>query len=108
MVFFKSAEFRGLAGCRVLMFGLLVAWGRIYVRERMLLLGWGEISVRQAAILVALINVFLLFFTNGWFITLAMLTGGLAAYLYFKVRDRKTMRAAGQAVSSERMARPEL
>ena len=108
IVIFKSDEIRGLAGCLALIFGLLVAWDRIYERERMLLLGWGEISVRQAAILVALINVFLLFFCNGWFITLAMLTGGVAAYLYFKVRDQKTMRAAGQAVSSERIARLEL
>lgn len=108
VVLFQPGSERGLAGCLALIFGLLVAWDRLYQRERMILLGFGEITVRQAALLVALINVFLVFFCNGLRVTLAMLTGGLAGYAYFFVRNRKSMRVASQKVSSERIARLEL
>ncbi|HET7625757.1 MAG TPA: hypothetical protein VFM25_10890 [Verrucomicrobiae bacterium] len=97
-----------LTSCVAIIFALLVAWDRFYRRERLILLGIGEISVRQAAMLIALINVLVLLFCAGWFLTLSMLCGGLAGWIYLMLKNNRTMRRPAQAVDSERIARLEL
>ena len=104
----KPGTEHGWAGMSAVIFALLVAWDRLYRRERLILLGFGEISVRQAAILVAIIDVIILFFSGGWFITLAMLCGGLAGWIYFVVSHKALMGRASRQMNSERIARLEL
>jgi membrane associated rhomboid family serine protease len=95
-------------GNSAILFGLLVAWDRLYRRERLILLGIGEVSVRQAVILIALLNALVLLFCPGWFITLSMLCGGVAGWIYFAVRHRLHLGKRSELVESERIARLEL
>src|SRR5262249_21372850 len=98
----------GWAGACAVVFGLLVAWDRLYGRERVLLLGIGELSVRQAAVVVALIYTTILFLCNGWFVTVAMLCGGVAGWIYFLVQGKRVLRGSARVLNSDRMARLEL
>ena len=96
------------AGGAAMIFALLVAWDWFYRRERLILLGIGEISVRQAAILIAIINSIILFFCAGWFLMLAMWCGGLAGWLWLRIRAKLFLGQNPQQIRSERMARLEL
>lgn len=108
IVGFKPGADFLVMGNAAMIFGLLADWYQRYGRERIILLGFGEISVRQAALLVAIIEMLILFFCVGWFILLSMMCGGGAGWLYLAVR-RKTGRGAGsRRVDSERIARLEL
>jgi membrane associated rhomboid family serine protease len=97
-----------VVGNGAMAFGLLVAWERIYGRERILLLGLGEMSVRQAAICVAIINLIILWFCQGPFVTFSMLCGGVAGWLYFTAGMKRTARQSGRTVESGRITRLEL
>lgn len=109
IVLLKSGMQAGFAGCSAITFGLLVAWDRLYHRERLVLLGIGEISVRQAAILVGIIDALILLFSRGgWFFMAAMMCGGLVGWVYFLVRDKVLFGRNGQPVESKRIARLEL
>ena len=105
---FGTPPWPGLVGNGALIFGLLAAWYRLYGRERLILLGFGEISVRQAATLVTVIEAVVLLFCLGWFVSLAMLAGGLVGWLYLVVRGLSQMNRRSQVVGSERIARLEL
>jgi membrane associated rhomboid family serine protease len=97
------------AGSSAVTFGLLVAWDRLYRRERLILLGIGEISVRQAAILIAVIDALILLFScGGWFFMMAMMCGGVAGWVYFVIRHKLLFGKSGQPIESERIARLEL
>jgi membrane associated rhomboid family serine protease len=98
----------GLAGSSAIIFALLVAWDWLYRNERLILLGIGEISVRQAAVLIAIINSLILFFCVGWFLMLAMWCGGLAGWLWLRIRSKLFLGQTPQQVRSERVARLEL
>ena len=97
-----------IAGNAAMIFALLAAWDWFYHRERLILLGIGEISVRQAAILIAVINSVILFFCNGWFLMLAMWSGGVVGWLWLTVRAKLFMGKTAQQIRSERVARLEL
>jgi membrane associated rhomboid family serine protease len=97
-----------LAGGAAMIFALLVAWDWFYRNERLILLGIGEISVRQAAILIAIINSLILFFCSGWFRMLAMWCGGLAGWLWLRIRAKLFLAKTPQQIRSERVARLEL
>jgi len=99
----------GIVTCVPLIFGLLVAWERLYGRERILMLGIGEVSVRHAAIVVGVINVAVIVFCAGLLVTSSLLCGGVAGFLYFTLGRRNVMKGRSRVVdSSERMARLEL
>lgn len=101
-----DAEF---AGWHAINFALLAAWFRTYGRERIILLGIGEISVRQAAILVALIDAIVLFFScAGWIFLLSALAGGVAGWIYLAADSKRLMSRRARQVESERVARLEL
>jgi membrane associated rhomboid family serine protease len=108
VVALKPAMEFGVVGCPAMIFGLLAAWYRLYGRERLILLGVGELSVRQAAILVALIEVLIFWFCLGWFVTLAMLSGGAIGWLYLFIRGKTALNRRSQVLDSERIARLEL
>ena len=97
-----------VATCAAIIFGLLVAWERLYRHERIILLGFGEVSVRAAAIVVGLINVLVIFFCVGWLLTLSLLCGGLAGWLFFLATHRSVLSRRSRVVESDRMARLEL
>ena len=98
----------GVVGNGAMIFALLAAWYRLYGRERLILLGIGEMSVRQAAILVALVEVLISWFCLGWFVTLAMMSGGVVGWLYLLLRGKHALNRRSQVVDSERIARLEL
>jgi membrane associated rhomboid family serine protease len=98
----------GVVGNGAMIFALLVAWYRLYGRERLVLLGIGEMSVRQAAILVALVEALISFFCFGWLVTLAMMSGGVVGWLYLVLRGKHAWNRRSQLVDSERIARLEL
>jgi len=89
-------------------FGLLAAWYRLYGSERLIMLGLGEFSVRQAAVLIAFVDVLILFFCLGLIALLAMMCGGLAGWLYLFLRGKYAMNRRSQTLDSERIARLEL
>jgi len=97
-----------VAGGWAMVFALLVAWDWMYRRERLLMLGIGEMSVRKAAVLIALINSFILFFCAGWFFMLAMWCGGLVGGLWLFARTKWLMGKTPRQIRSERVARLEL
>ena len=97
-----------IAGNGAVILGLLAVWSRLYGRERIILLGLGEFSVRQAAVIVALIEVLILWFCLGWLISLAMIFGGATGWVYLFLRDTRAMRRRGQVLDSARIARLEL
>jgi membrane associated rhomboid family serine protease len=102
-----GAEFL-VVGNAAMIFGLLVDWYQLYGRERIILLGFGEISVRQAAVLVAIIEMLILFFCVGWFILMSMMCGGLVGWIYLALRRKVVMGADSRRLDSERIARLEL
>jgi membrane associated rhomboid family serine protease len=103
-----GTDARVLSGGGII-FALLVAWDRLYHRERLIMLGIGEMSVRQAAIFVAVINAVIVFFScGGWLLTLSMMCGGLAGWIYLALGSKRLLSRSSQTVESERIARLEL
>jgi membrane associated rhomboid family serine protease len=105
---FKPGMQDPVVGNGAMIFALLAAWYRLYGRERLVLLGIGEMSVRQTAILVALVEVLISWFCLGWLVTLAMMSGGAAGWLYLYLSGKHAMNRRSQVVESERIARLEL
>jgi membrane associated rhomboid family serine protease len=96
------------AGNGAMIFALLAAWYRLYGRERLIMLGLGEMSVRQAVVIITFIEVLVSWYCLGWFVTLAMMSGGVIGWFYLVVRGKHAMNRRSQVVDSERMARLEL
>ena len=104
----QAAVHGGVVGNGAMLFGLLAAWYRLYGRERLILLGFGEISVRQAAILVVFIEILISLFCLGWVVTLAMMCGGVAGWLYLVLRGKSALNRRSEVLDSQRIARLEL
>jgi membrane associated rhomboid family serine protease len=100
--------FSPVVGNGAMIFALLAAWYHLYGRERLIMLGLGEMSVRQAAVIIAVIEVLVSWYCLGWFVTLAMMSGGVIGWLYLVLRGKHAMNRRSQIVDSERMARLEL
>jgi membrane associated rhomboid family serine protease len=108
ILFFPQADVR-LMGATAVVFGLLVAWDRNYRHERILMLGLGEVSVRQAALIIAIVNLLITFFScGGWPAALSMVCGGGAGWVYLAVGQKRVMSRGSRIVESERVARLEL
>ena len=108
IIFVPQLEAR-LVGVTAVVFALLVAWDRNYRRERLLMIGLGEVSVRQAAIIIAVVNALITFFScGGWLATLSMVCGGVAGWLCLAIGQRRVMSRRSQVAESERIARLEL
>jgi membrane associated rhomboid family serine protease len=108
VVVFKPGMQDPVVGNGAMIFALLAAWYRLYGHERLVLLGIGEMSVRQAAILVALVEVLISWFCLGWFVTLAMMSGGVVGWLYLLLRGKHALNRRSQVMDSQRIARLEL
>jgi len=97
-----------IGGNGAMILALTAAWVRLYGHERIILLGFGEMSVRQAALVVAIVEVLILFFSFGMIVTLAMVGGGLTGWCYLFLRGNHGMNRRGQILGSERIARLEI
>jgi membrane associated rhomboid family serine protease len=97
-----------VVGNGAMIFALLAAWYRIYGRERLIMLGLGEMSVQQATIIVAFIEVLVSWYCLGWFVTLAMMSGGVVGWFYLFLLGKHAMNRRSQVVDSDRIARLEL
>ena len=90
-------------------YALLAAWYRLQGHERVLLLGLGEVSVRYAAIGLALLQALVSFYSGGGvFLTLALMSGGVAGWFYLWLRDKYALSRRSQVVDSDRISRLEL
>ena len=108
-ILFEPQADAPVLGVTAVVFALLVAWGRNYRRERILMLGLGEVSVRQATIIIGVINALITFFScGGWLVTLSMLSGGVAGWAYLAIGQRRVMSRGSRVAESERIARLEL
>jgi len=98
-----------VAGNFAIIFALLVAWDRYYKNERLLLLAVGELSVRQAAVLIAVINLLIAYFScGGWLLALSMVCGGVVGWIYLAVSQKRVMSLGSQVEESKRISRLEL
>src|SRR5262249_52910542 len=89
------------AGNGAMILALIAAWVRFYGKERIILLGFGEMSVRQAALVVTIIEVLILVFTGGLAVTVAMLSGGFAGWLYLFLRGQHLLNRRSRPLDSE-------
>jgi membrane associated rhomboid family serine protease len=108
ILIFPHADFRVLAaGAPVL--ALVVAWDKFYRHERVVMLGLGEVSVRQSAVFIAALNLVICYFScGGWLLTLSMMCGGVAGWLWLTIGQKRVMSRGSKIVASERVARLEL
>jgi membrane associated rhomboid family serine protease len=97
-----------VVGNAALVFGLLAAWYRLNGRERFVMLGIGEMPVRQAVVIIAIIQLLISFLCLGWFVTIAMICGGGAGWLYLCLRDKRALNRRSGSVNTERIPRLEL
>ncbi len=91
-----------------LIFGLLVAWARLYGHEQVWFMGLWEMNVRTAAWVFGIVNVIIIFPCAGFVNTLILLCGGVAGWLYLVLRVRTVLAQQSQTVGSVRMGRLEL
>jgi membrane associated rhomboid family serine protease len=99
-----------LFGTMPLVFGLLVAWARLFGHERLLFMGVWEMTVRQCALLVGIIDIIIMATCPcfGWINCLAVCMAALGGWLYLTLRWKRNLAARSQAVNSERISRLEL
>jgi membrane associated rhomboid family serine protease len=91
-----------------IIFGLLVAWAKIFGHERVYFMGIWEMNVRAAAFIFAAISILAMLPCAGILNTLIMLCGGVAGWLYLFIRLRSVRLQQSQTVGSVRMGRLEL
>jgi membrane associated rhomboid family serine protease len=91
-----------------ILFGLLVAWAKIFGNERVYFMGIWEMSVRVCALIFAAISILAMLPCAGILNTLIMLCGGVAAWGYLFLRSRSVYSQQSKVVGSVRMGRLEL
>ncbi len=98
----------GVVGNAALIFGLLAAWYHLNGRERIVVPGIGGIKVRQAVVIIAIIEGLIAFICLGWLVTLAMMIGGGAGWLYLCWRGKHASRPGSRLTRSNSPGRLEL
>ncbi len=89
-------------------FGLLVAWGRIFAHEDVLMMGFWKMTIRTAALIFGLINFLLVLPCAGSLNASILLSGGLIGWLYLSLRGKMVQLRSGRTVDSARIGRLEL
>ncbi len=97
-----------LAGNSAITFGLLVAWGRLFAYETILLLGIWKTSVRNAVLVFAILNLLLAVPRCGWLGACVLLSGGVIGWIYLSLRWKCLHGQQSQTVTSARIGRLEL
>ncbi|MDB6027897.1 MAG: rane protein [Verrucomicrobiales bacterium] len=98
----------GLIGNVGMTFGLLVAWGRIFAHETVLLMGIWRMTIRSAALVFGLVNVLLNLPCSGWVNVLILLSGGIIGWFYLSFRWKLVNVQASRPLDSARISRLEL
>jgi membrane associated rhomboid family serine protease len=89
-------------------FGLLVAWSRLFGNDRVIFMGVWEINIRQAAWLFAIIDFLIMLPCGGLINALIMTSGGLVGGIYIFLRTKIAMSSPGQMVEAKRISRLEI
>jgi len=97
-----------LTGTAGIVFGMLVAWLRLFGHERVMLLSLWETTIIQAGLLMITVGLLLMLLATGWVDTLVMFCGGLAGWLYLSLRWKLNREQPGQVAESGRIRRLEL
>jgi membrane associated rhomboid family serine protease len=97
-----------LTGTAGIVFGMLVAWLRLFGHERVMFLSLWETTVLQTGLLMIAVGLLLMLFNARWVDTLVMFCGGLAGWLYLSLRWKLNREEPGQVTESERIRRLEL
>jgi membrane associated rhomboid family serine protease len=91
-----------------MVFGLLVAWAKMFGPERVYFMGIWEMSVRTCALVFGVISILAMLPCAGILTTLIMLCGGVAGWLFLTLRIRSVNSQRSKVVGSVRMGRLEL
>ena len=97
-----------LVGAAGIVFGMLVAWLRLFGHEKVLLWSVWETTILRVGFLMTATGLLLMLFTAGLVDTLVMFCGGLTGWLYLSVRWKLNRERPGQIAESGRIRRLEL
>jgi membrane associated rhomboid family serine protease len=97
-----------MVGSAGIVLGLVIAWGRMFPSERMLLMGMWEMSVRTLAIVLGIATLLLMVPCGGIVNALVALFGGLSGWLFLTLRWKISRNRPCAVVNSERIGRLEL
>lgn len=97
-----------LTGTAGIVFGMLVAWLRLFGHEKMMFMSLWQTTILQAGLLMTAVGLLLMLITTGWVDTLVMFCGGLAGWLYLSLRWKLNREQPGQVSESGRIRRLEL
>jgi membrane associated rhomboid family serine protease len=99
---------RLMVGTAGVVFGLLVAWARLFGHERVRLMDTWEMSVRATALLLAAFSLLLMLPCAGPINAFVLLCGGIAGGLYLWLRSKTIRAQRSRLVPNQRMERLEL
>ena len=97
-----------LVGTTPVVFGLLVAWARVFGHERAVFWMVWEASVRQVALVAGVVSFLIVVMALGLVNACIMLCGGVAGWAWLALRARQLHAQPSQSVTSERIGRLEL
>jgi membrane associated rhomboid family serine protease len=97
-----------LTGTAGIVFGMLVAWLRLFGHERVMFLSLWQTTILQAGLLMTAAGLLLMLFTAGWADILVIFCGGLAGWLYLSLRWKLNREQPGRVAESGRIRRLEL
>jgi len=97
-----------LTGSAGIVFGMLVAWLRLFGHEKVILWSVWETTILRVGFLMTATGLLLMLFTAGLVDTLVMFCGGLTGWLYLSVRWKLNRERPGQIAESGRIRRLEL
>jgi len=97
-----------LLGAGPLMFGLMVACGRVLAQQSIMLAPGFSLTIRQAAILWAAFTLVSMFSRAGLANAIITLSGGAFGWAYLWLREKISQSRVGQSAVSQRISRLEL
>jgi len=99
----------GLVGISGIIYGMLVAWYRLFANEEVCLWGWGQMRMKTAVFIIGALNAVCgLLCPCGFWNELAALGGAVSGWLYLAARSRWALRQDAQPLPSQRISRLEL
>ena len=97
-----------LSGATPLVFGLVVAWAKVFGHERVAIPGVGETSVRWCALFLGGISLAMMLMQAAWTDTLVMVSGGVTGWLWLTLRQSQCQTQPARQVANERVRRLEI
>jgi membrane associated rhomboid family serine protease len=97
-----------LVGTAGIVFGMLVAWLRLFGHKKVVFGSVWETTILRAGLLMIAVGLLLMLFTAGLIDTLVMFCGGLVGWLYLSLRWKLNREQPSQVAESGRIRRLEL